>query len=221
MGSDVAHSPSRIERDGLEFVMSLIKQQDRRNAYLSEQIRQLDKKIEEIKALEKEKESLIARMKAIETLPTSRPIIVHLFDELVSTLPEGVYLRNVSQTGNKVTIQGVAQSNARVSNYMRNVEASEWVESPKLSIIQSKSQEGRRETIENIVQEDSQQNRGRTIRKDRHIRKPGIGDRHPALGCMGPQDRTPEQILDHARRSVGDMVGKSLVVVLHHGRAAP
>ncbi len=122
----------------------LIKQQDRRNTYLSEQIRQLDKKIEEIKALEKEKESLIARMKAIETLQTSRPIIVHLFDELVSTLPEGVYLRNVSQEGSKVTIQGVAQSNARVSNYMRNVESSEWVERPKLSIIQSKSQEGRR-----------------------------------------------------------------------------
>lgn len=122
----------------------LIKQQDRRNAFLSEQIRQLDKKIEEIKALEKEKESLIARMKAIETLQTSRPIIVHLFDELVTTLPEGVYLKNVSQEGGKVTIQGVAQSNARVSNYMRNVEASEWVENPKLSIIQSKSQEGRR-----------------------------------------------------------------------------
>jgi len=122
----------------------LIKQQERRNAFLTQQIRLLDKKIEEIKALEKEKENLIARMKAIETLQTSRPIIVHLFDELVSTLPEGVYLTNVNQEGSRVTIKGVAQSNARVSNYMRNVEASDWVEQPKLSIIQSKSEDGRR-----------------------------------------------------------------------------
>jgi type IV pilus assembly protein PilN len=122
----------------------LIKQQERRNTFLTDQIRLLDKKIEEIKQLEKEKESLIARMKAIETLQTSRPIIVHLFDELVTTLPDGVYLTSVGQQGDKITIKGVAQSNARVSNYMRNVEASEWVQNPKLSIIQSKSEQGRR-----------------------------------------------------------------------------
>jgi type IV pilus assembly protein PilN len=122
----------------------LIKQQERRNDYLTQQISLLDKKIEEIKQLEKEKESLIARMKAIETLQTSRPIVVHLFDELVTTLPEGVYLTSVGQVGSKVTIKGVAQSNARVSNYMRNVEASEWIQDPKLSIIQSKTEDGRR-----------------------------------------------------------------------------
>ena len=83
-------------------------------------------------------------MKAIETLQTSRPIIVHLFDELVSTLPDGVYLKEVSQKGDAVTIKGVAQSNARVSNYMRNVEASDWVKDPKLTIIQSKTEDGRR-----------------------------------------------------------------------------
>jgi type IV pilus assembly protein PilN len=126
------------------YYQELIKQQERRNEFLNAQIRLLDKKIEEIKQLEKEKENLIARMKAIETLQTSRPIIVHLFDELVTTLPEGVYLTSVTQSGETVTLTGVAQSNARVSNYMRNVEASQWVREPKLSIIQSKTAEGRR-----------------------------------------------------------------------------
>ena len=97
-----------------------------------------------LKELEKEKENLIARMKAIETLQTSRPIIVHLFDELVSTLPEGVHLQQVSQDKKKVTVKGVAQSNARVSNYMRNIESSEWVDKPKLSIIETKTKNRQR-----------------------------------------------------------------------------
>lgn len=126
------------------YFNALIEQQQRRNNFLTAEIKLLDKKIAEIKQLEKEKENLIARMKAIETLQTSRPIVVHLFDELVSTLPDGVYLTSISQTGNKVTIKGVAQSNARVSNYMRNVEASQWVQNPKLSIIQSKTEDGKR-----------------------------------------------------------------------------
>ena len=122
----------------------LIKQQERRNTFLTEQITTLDKKIAEIKRLEKEKESLIARMNAIETLQTSRPVIVHLFDELVRTLPEGVHLGEVTQKGTTVTIKGIAQSNARVSNYMRNVESSQWLTAPKLSIIQTKTQQRRR-----------------------------------------------------------------------------
>lgn len=130
---------------GIHFYhKELIAQQEARNAYLSEQIKFLDRKIEEIKALEKEKENLIARMKAIETLQTSRPIVVHLFDELVSTLPEGVYLTSVVQNGSNVTIKGLAQSNARVSNYMRNVESSEWIRNPNLTIIEAKSEDGRR-----------------------------------------------------------------------------
>ncbi len=126
------------------YFNALIEQQQRRNNFLSAEIKLLDKKIAEIKALEKEKENLIARMKAIETLQTSRPIVVHLFDELVSTLPDGVYLTSINQSGETVTVKGVAQSNARVSNYMRNVEAAEWVREPKLSIIQSKTEDGKR-----------------------------------------------------------------------------
>ena len=83
-------------------------------------------------------------MKAIETLQTSRPIVVHLFDELVTSLPDGVYLTSVAQTGDTVTIKGIAQSNARVSNYMRNIEGSAWLKEPKLTVIQSKNQTGRR-----------------------------------------------------------------------------
>lgn len=126
------------------FYNALIDQENNRNNYMTGQITLLDKKIAEIKALEKEKENLIARMKAIETLQTSRPVIVHLFDELVSSLPEGVYLTAVAQSGDTVTIKGVAQSNARVSNYMRNIEGSVWLKDPKLSVIQSKTQTGRR-----------------------------------------------------------------------------
>jgi type IV pilus assembly protein PilN len=118
--------------------------QNQRNTYLTEQISLLDKKIEQIKTLEREKERLLSRMKAIETLQTSRPIIVHVFDELVDTLPDGVYIKSIDQKGTEITIQGVAQSNARVSNFMRNVEKSEWVKDPNLNVIQTSSEDGRR-----------------------------------------------------------------------------
>jgi len=118
--------------------------QKSRNEFLQTEISKLDKKIQEIRELEKEKERLLARMKAIETLQTSRPIIVHIFDELVDSLPEGVYLKEISQNGTKIEIKGVAQSNARVSNYMRNVEKSEWLKNPSLDIIQTASEDGRR-----------------------------------------------------------------------------
>lgn len=126
------------------YFSELIDYQNQRNNFLKAEIKKLDKKIAEIKALEKERDNLIARMKAIETLQTSRPLIVHLFDELVTTLPEGVYLTEVSQKGSRVSIKGVAQSNARVSNYMRNVEASEWLTDPKLRIIETRSSGSRR-----------------------------------------------------------------------------
>ncbi len=118
--------------------------QNSRNEFLQSEISKLDVKIQQIRELEKEKERLLARMKAIETLQTSRPIIVHIFDELVTSLPEGVYLKEIAQVGPKITIRGVAQSNARVSNYMRNVERSDWLKNPSLDIIQTASEDGRR-----------------------------------------------------------------------------
>lgn len=118
--------------------------QSERNDYMKAEIASLDKKIREIQELEREKQRLIARMKAIETLQSSRPTIVHIFDEFVAALPEGVYLKEVAQNANMITLKGVAESNARVSSFMRNIERSEWLEDPKLEIIQSADESGRR-----------------------------------------------------------------------------
>src|SRR5690606_1120009 len=106
--------------------------QTERNDYLKTEITKLDKQIKEIQELEKEKERLIARMKAIESLQTSRPIIVHIFDEMVTSLPDGVYLKQITQKGQQIEIKGVAESNARVSSFMRNIEKSEWLKDPQL-----------------------------------------------------------------------------------------
>jgi type IV pilus assembly protein PilN len=118
--------------------------QNSRNEFLQTEIKKLDQKIKEIQELEREKQRLLARMRAIETLQTSRPIIVHIFDELVDSLPEGVYLKEIVQKGKNFTIKGVAQSNARVSNYMRNVEKSDWLKSPTLDVIETSTEDGRR-----------------------------------------------------------------------------
>jgi type IV pilus assembly protein PilN len=129
----------------IHFVyVARIEYQDGRNAYLGEQIARLDRQIREIQALEQERAQLIARMKAIEALQSSRPLVVHLFDELVTTLPEGVYLTDVRQQGATITLQGIAESNARVSNFMRNIEASKWLRNPRLEVIESSDgQKGR------------------------------------------------------------------------------
>jgi len=122
----------------------LIDYQKSRNKYLEEQIVSLDKKIEEIEQLEREKERLLSRMRAIEQLQGNRPLIVRLFDEIVKSLPEGVSLTQVTQKGGTITINGVAQSNARVSSFMRNLENSEWLKDPDLDVIQAKDEEGQR-----------------------------------------------------------------------------
>ena len=126
------------------YYSNLIGQQRERNDFLKNEIQLLDKKISKIKSLDNDKKNLLSRMQAIDQLQTSRPVIVHLFDELVNTLPEGVLLSEITQKNAKLTIKGIAQSNARVSNYMRNVESSKWVNNPNLSIIQSRDKEGER-----------------------------------------------------------------------------
>ena len=115
----------------------LIEQQIARNTYLEQQISLLDKKIKEIEELEKEKERLLSRMRAIEQLQGNRPLIVRFFDELVNSLPEGVSVITINQKAKAITITGVAQSNARVSSFMRNLESSEWLQNPQLDIIQT------------------------------------------------------------------------------------
>ncbi len=118
-------------------IAAMIEYQNRRNEFLEHEIAKLDKKIKEIKELEKEKENLLARMRIVEQLQTSRPEVVHLFDEMVTSLPEGVYLTSLKQTGRLVNLQGFAQSNARVSSFMRKLEASPWLKNPDLKEIRA------------------------------------------------------------------------------------
>lgn len=116
--------------------------QQGRNSYLQQEIAKLDRQIREIQTLEETKAKLLARMDIIQQLQRSRPEIVHLFDELVSTLPEGVFLTSIDQKGSAVVVEGRAQSNARVSAFMRNIEASGWVGRPLLLLIENKEKTG-------------------------------------------------------------------------------
>ncbi len=103
-----------------------------RNEFLKKETAKLDKEIDEIKALKDEIAQLLARKNAIERLQGDRAQTVYLLDQLVRQMPEGVYLRSVSQKGTKVSLVGYAQSNARVSTLMRNIESSKWLENPRL-----------------------------------------------------------------------------------------
>ena len=116
---------------------SMIEAQERRNTQLSVAIKKLDKEIEEINSLESAKQKFIARMEIIEKLQRSRPEIVHVFDEIVRTLPEGVYLTSVKQNGMRLKFEGIAQSSTRVSSFMRNIDGSQWLRNPELEVVQT------------------------------------------------------------------------------------
>lgn len=107
-----------------------------RNSFISSEITELDKQIEEIKDLRKVRRSLLERMGVIQDLQESRPSIVHLFSEIVGTVPNGVYLESLSQNNGNLLMNGQAESNARVSTYMRNLNNSEWFKDPNLTIIE-------------------------------------------------------------------------------------
>ncbi|MDB5986632.1 MAG: hypothetical protein JWR16_1685 [Nevskia sp.] len=111
--------------------------QQARNQYLTQQIAELDKQIKEIQELEKVKQNLLARMRVIEQLQQSRSATVHFFDEIINTLPDGVYLTSVKQAAQNVTIDGIAESNGRISSYLKNLDASPWFKDPKLVVIKT------------------------------------------------------------------------------------
>ena len=115
--------------------------QEARNTYLRGQIAQVDKQIDEIKALDEKKSKLLARKEVIEQLQANRSKMVHLFDSLVRTIPDGVVLTTVKQEGDKLTLTGRSQSNARVSTYMRMLETAGWMTKPELSIIEARDGE--------------------------------------------------------------------------------
>jgi len=121
---------------------SMIDAQERRNDQLRVEIKKLDKQIEEINNLESSKQKFIARMEIIERLQRSRPEIVHVFDEIVRTLPDGVYLTGVKQTDKRFKFDGVAQSSTRVSSFMRNIDGSDWLRNPELEVVQTTKDKG-------------------------------------------------------------------------------
>ncbi len=115
-----------------------IEHQKFRNKMLQDEITTLDAALKQIATLEETKEKLLARMDIIQSLQQRRPQIVHLFDDFVRTVPEGIYLTLIKQEVKQLTIKGVAESNGRVSAYMRNIDASAWMATPKLKVIQTR-----------------------------------------------------------------------------------
>jgi type IV pilus assembly protein PilN len=126
---------------------SMIDSQQHRNDRLRTEIKKLDKQIEEINSLETAKQNFIARMQIIEKLQQSRPEIVHVFDEIVKTLPDGAYLTSIKQTDQKFKFDGVAQSSTRVSAFMRNIDSSEWLRNPELQVVQADASGGQAFTV--------------------------------------------------------------------------
>lgn len=120
------------------LMASRIGSQQDSNDILQKEIAVLDKQITEIEGLQKEKERLLARMEIIQQLQTNRPQIVRLFDTIVRLVPEGLYLTALARTGDQINIDGSAESNTRVSKFMRNIESSEWITDPRLTVIEVK-----------------------------------------------------------------------------------
>jgi type IV pilus assembly protein PilN len=116
-------------------IAGMIADQNDRNDFLKKEIAKVEKQIKEINALAKEKKNLLARMEVIEQLQRNRPEIVHLFDEIAKVMPEGTYLISLKQNGKTLIMEGMAQSNARVSALMRNIDASPWLAKPRLQVI--------------------------------------------------------------------------------------
>ena len=121
-----------IVAGGWFFYQQRISSQDDRNKFLQSEIAKLDKEIDEIKEVKDKISALLARKQVIETLQADRVQSVYLLDELVRQMPEGVFLKTMKQSGPNVSLLGYAQSNARVSTLMRNIESSPWLASPKL-----------------------------------------------------------------------------------------
>jgi type IV pilus assembly protein PilN len=126
------------------LIETQIEQQNRKNDFLKQEIAVLDKQLEEIKQLREKTNALLARKKVIEDLQRDRGETVYLLSELTQQVPEGVYLKSLKQDGLKVNIAGYAQSNARVSALMRNLEASPWLERPVLIETKAVILDGRR-----------------------------------------------------------------------------
>ncbi|MCW9013824.1 MAG: PilN domain-containing protein [Gammaproteobacteria bacterium] len=129
--------------------------QNQRNGILQEEIKRLDVELLKIKGLEETKEKLLSRMEIIQSLQQKRPQVVHLFDDVVRTVPEGLHVTEIQQRGSTLTIHGIAESNGRVSAYMRNIDASEWMKNPQLKVIESKRKDGRGSEFTIVASQDA------------------------------------------------------------------
>lgn len=118
------------------YIEGLKAYQEQRNQILQNEIVLLDKKIVSIKDIEEKKGKLLTKIDLIQKLQESRPEIVHLFDELSKTMPDGVFIKKFTQIGNDLMFEGKSQSNARISAFMRAIEASPWLQAPTLNVIQ-------------------------------------------------------------------------------------
>ncbi|WP_395684088.1 PilN domain-containing protein [Dokdonella sp.] len=123
----------------MSWMSHLISSQEADNAYLQQEITALDKKIEEIKELDKRRSQLLTRKEIIEQLQSNRSQMVHLFDEMVKTIPDGARLSTMKQAGDTLTLEGTAESNSRVASYMRNIDNSPWMGRTDLSKIENKA----------------------------------------------------------------------------------
>jgi type IV pilus assembly protein PilN len=152
-------------------VSARVEGQERRNAYIEEQIGKLDDKIKQIEKLEERRSELVERMKVIQELQGNRPTIVYLFDRLVKTLPEGVYYTSVERNGKQFSISGVSESNNRISRLMRNLEESRWFEEPNLQNVSAEEdqQDGGGDT------QDSQRNQFQLTVSQANPREQGDG----------------------------------------------
>lgn len=121
---------------------SQIENQATRNNYLQGQIRNLDTKIKEITTLESERKELVDRMELIQDLQKSRPQIVHLFDEIVVKMPEGLNMTAIERKNEVVSFTGTAESGPRISNFMRNLATSQWIAKPNIDFMQDDKDSG-------------------------------------------------------------------------------
>lgn len=126
------------------YMSGLIDHQKKRNSYLTTEISKLDKQIKEINQIKKRKAALLARMEVIQRLQQDRTQVVHIFDDMVRKLPKGVYLTSLKKVGRTITLDGFAQSNARISSLMQNLDSSDWFSNPDLDVITIKPSGGSR-----------------------------------------------------------------------------
>ena len=133
------------------IVNGQIDYQNARNQYLTENIKILDKQVAEIRELQKRRNQLLDRMRVIQELQGNRPIIVRVLDQLVRTVPDGVFYTNLSTKGTTISISGTAESNNRVSSLMRRLDASDWLANPNLDKVKAAPQFGDQATLFNLT----------------------------------------------------------------------